>query len=426
MGWCKAFSFSKLFHVEQIDHGEYPAKKMYKKGELCTSILSNLPVLVAISALLTAFPVKAKASDLRASRTVSVPSGEVVPDNLYAVGEDIFLSGKIDGDLTAAGGSIFIDGTVSHDITIGAGHVQMNGTGGGDFRVAGGEVVLAGKVAGDLVVAAGTVQVLPTASIGGDVILAGGNISLEGTLAKSLKAVAGQVIVNGVVTGPVGVRAGWLTLGENARLGNELAYFSPDEAQVSKTAKIAGPVIFHVISGMDQDWLRIILGRMGVALFFLRFLMTLGAGLVGYLLLPKRSQALVGYTLSNFWREVLRGFVLFFVIPPALFLIFITVVGAPVAFLGGLTLLSVGIISIIYSGIALGTLLLHKIRGQRDYKVSWQAVLVGIPLAFLVRLVPYAGFLFNAIFFLAVFGALYKRSWVLLRGERESTVEAVH
>jgi cytoskeletal protein CcmA (bactofilin family) len=380
----------------------------------------NLPILITVASILTSLAVNAKAIDLRYGRTVSLATGEVVSGNLYVAAEDVFVSGNVDGDLTAAAGSIYIDGTVTHDITVGAGRVQLNGKVGGDFRVAGGQVDVAGKIDRDLVIAAGTVRILPSAFVGGDVIVAGGNVSVEGTLARSLKAVAGQIVLNGSVAGPVGVRTAQLAIGNNAKLGSELTYFSPQETHIGAKAKVAGPVMFHVISGMDQDWLRIILRRFGVAFFFLRFLMTLGAGLVGYLLLPIRSQALVRYALSNFWREVLRGFLLFFIIPPALFLIFITVVGAPVAFLGGLTLLSVGIIAIIYSGIALGTLLLKRLRRQREYIVSWQAVLIGIPLAFLVRLVPYAGFLFNATFFLAVFGSLYKRFWVLLRGEPAS------
>ena len=90
--------------------------------------------------------------------------------------------------------------------------------------------------------------------------------------------------------------------------------------------------------------------------------------------------------------------------------------GAPVAFLGGLVHLSVGIVAVIYTGIALGTLILKLLRHKAEYEVSAAAVLVGIPVAFLVRLVPYFGFLVNAIFFLAIFGTLYQRFWTIIRG----------
>ena len=166
---------------------------------------------------------------------------------------------------------------------------------------------------------------------------------------------------------------------------------------------------------MDQNWLRLTMRRAGIAFFILRFAMTLVAGLLGFFLLRRVSQDLVQYALGNFGKEFLRGFVLFFVIPPAIFLVAITVVGAPIAFLVGLFHLSVGIVSIIYAGIALGTLLLKWAQHKPSFEVTWQAVLLGIPLAFLVLLVPYVGFLFNATFFLVIFGALYQRFWILLR-----------
>jgi hypothetical protein len=78
----------------------------------------------------------------------------------------------------------------------------------------------------------------------------------------------------------------------------------------------------------------------------------------------------------------------------------------------------VGVLSVIYSGIALGTLIVKWLRRKPAYQVGWKAILLGIPLAFLVRLVPYVGFLINATFFLVVFGALYQRFWILARSTR--------
>jgi hypothetical protein len=389
---------------------------MYKKGDHCTFRGRYRPIFLPILLLLTAFPGMLFAMDMRAGRRVTIPAGEVVSTNLYIAANEIDSSGTVDGDLTAAGGNITLEGTLAKDVIVGGGQVHVNAHIGGDLRVIGGQVLVSGKINGDLVVAGGVVRVLPDTIIGGDVVLAGGEAVLEGTLVRSVKAVAGSMLLNGTITGPVTVRTNSLTIGPDASLGDELAYFAPTEAVIDQNAKINGTVTYHMISGMDQTWLRLIMRRVGIAFFLLRFAMTLGAGLLGFLLLRRISQDLVEYALGSFWKELLRGFVLFFVIPPAIFLVAITVVGAPVAFLGGLFHLSVGIVSVIYSGVALGTLVLKWVRRSPKYEVSWKAILLGIPLAFLVRLVPYAGFLFNAIFFLVIFGSLYERFWLLLRG----------
>ncbi|MBI2819867.1 MAG: polymer-forming cytoskeletal protein [Acidobacteria bacterium] len=353
---------------------------------------------------------------MRAGQRVTIPAGEVVATNLYIAAGEIHFSGSVEGDLTVAGGEVSLDGTVANDVTAGGGQIRVTAQIGGDLRLVAGQMDLSGRVNGDLVVAGGVVRVLPDTIVGGDVVLAGGDVILEGTLVRSVRAVAGKILLNGTITGPVSVRTESLAIGEGARLDGALTYFAPAEAVIHENAKISGTMTFHMISGMDQNWLRLTMRRAGIAFFILRFAMTLGAGLLGFFLLRRISQDLVQYALGNFGKEFLRGFVLFFVIPPAIFLVAITVVGAPVAFLGGLFHLSVGIVSVIYAGIALGTLILKWLRRKQEFEVSWKAVLLGIPLAFLVRLVPYVGFLFNATFFLVIFGALYERFWLLLRG----------
>jgi cytoskeletal protein CcmA (bactofilin family) len=365
--------------------------------------------------LLLLMPVQLHAIDVRAARHVSILPGETIRTNLYVAGGDVSIAGRVEGDLTVGGGDIYLTGAVLNDVTVGGGQVRFDGQIGGDLRIAGGQVFIGGKINGDLVLAGGRVRILPSAVVGGDVVLAGGTVVIEGALIRSLKAVAGDAFLNGTVSGPVNLRSGTVGVGEHANLEAAFDYFAPNEAVIDKAARIKGPVAFHMTSGMDQTWFRLLLRRMGVAFFLLRFTMTLVAGLLGFFLLRRQSQELVEYALSHFGLEFIRGFVLFFVIPPAIFLIAITIVGAPVAFLGGLFHLSVGVVAVIYAGIALGTLLFAKARKSSQYQVTWQAVIVGIVLGFLVRIVPYVGFFFNAVFFLVIFGSLYERFWLLVR-----------
>ena len=51
-------------------------------------------------------------------------------------------------------------------------------------------------------------------------------------------------------------------------------------------------------------------------------------------------------------------------------------------------------------------------------EVNWKTVLVGIPLLFLINMIPLVGFLVNTILFLAVFGGIYGRMWTLVRREQ--------
>jgi cytoskeletal protein CcmA (bactofilin family) len=308
-----------------------------------------------------------------------------------------------------------LNGAVAHDTEVLGGQIHVNGEIGGDLRIAAGEIDLNGTVLGDLVVAGGQVRVHPGASIDGDVLLAGGEVLLEGDLRKSLKAAGGDVTLNGRVGGPVRLRAGRVVIGERANLESELTYFAPDEAEIREGARIAGPVNFFVVSGMDQNWFQRGVRRLNFAFYSLGLLMTLAAGVLACIFLRRLSQGLVAYALPNFGKELLRGFVLFLVVPAAIFLMFVTVIGAPLAFVTGMMHLAFGMIAIVFTGIAEGALLRKRVQKKEQYEVNWKTALLGIPLAFLVSLIPIAGFLFNATFFLVVFGSLYERFWVLIR-----------
>ena len=363
----------------------------------------------------------ALASDTRTGETVKVAPGETVPGNLYAAASVIEIAGTVTGDLLAIGGRITIPGTVAHDVTLLGGEIEISGQVSGDVRIAGGEINIGGAITGDLVVAGGTVRLLSGASIGGDVLLAGSELRIDGRFSDELVAAANLARIEGTIHGPVRVRASVIELGERANLENSLTYFSPQAADIPPTAKISGPVRHEMTSGMDQSWLYGLFRRVGIVIFFLSFGMALAGGLLGVTLFPQSSTALVQHVAGKFGAEFLRGFVLFLVMPPIFFLLMVTVVGVPVAVLSGMIHLGFGIVSVIYASVLGGALFIKAVLKHESAVANWKAVLVGIPLLFLISMIPLLGFLINTTLFLAVFGGIYGRVWLLVRREQPST-----
>ena len=85
------------------------------------------------------------------------------------------------------------------------------------------------------------------------------------------------------------------------------------------------------------------------------------------------------------------------------------------AVVAGLVHFTFGIIAVVFAGIAFGSLLWKTVAKKEEYEVTWKTVFVGLPLLVLANLVPVIGLLCNAVFFLAVFGALYQRFWSAVR-----------
>jgi len=376
----------------------------------------TVPILFFLLAFLMALPRASQGADLRVGRRVVIPAGETLTGNVYSAGGEVVVSGDLMGDLVTAGGDVFVTGSVSDDVVVAGGDLHLTGEVGRDVRVAAGRVSLSGQIGGDVLVTGGQVRLLPDATIGGDLVVAAGEVVIESAIKGSVRVAAGDIILNGMVAGPVRVRARSLVIGERARLGGELTYWAPREAAIDPAAEIAGPTTFHLIAGVDQDWMARALLRIGVTFLLVAFLMTLAAGLFGVLVFPKVSEELVRRTFQNFGGGLLRGFVLFFVLPAAAFLVTLTVVGLPIALIAGLVHVLFGIISGVYAGIAFGSLFWKAAAKRQEYEVTWKTALVGIPLMALFSLVPVVGLLVSAAFFLTVFGVLYQGFWDAVRG----------
>jgi len=374
---------------------------------------SRIPLFLL--AFLLAIPTGVAAADLRVGRRVVIPAGETVTGNVYVAGGEVVISADVVGDLVSAGGTVFLGGAVSDDVVVAGGDLHLTGRVGRDLRVAGGRASLSSQVGGDLLVTGGQVRLLPGAAIGGDLVVAGGEVIVESAVQGAVRGAGGDLTINGSVAGPVRVRAGTLVIGERARLGGELTYWAPREAAIHPAAEIAGPTTFHMIAGVEQGWLERALVRLGITLLLVAFLMTLAAGLFAVLVFPKLSRDLVRDALQNFGTGLLRGFVLFFVMPITFFLITLTVVGLPIALLAGFVHLSFGIIAAVFAGIALGSLLSKAATKQAEYEATWKTALVGIPAMALVSFIPLLGLLVSAAFFLNIFGVLYQRFWLAVR-----------
>jgi cytoskeletal protein CcmA (bactofilin family) len=373
-------------------------------------------ILLFLLAFLLAFPFAAPGADLRVGRRVVIPAGEALSGNVYSAGGEVIVAGDLKGDLVCAGGDVFLTGRVSDDVVAAGGDLHLTGEVGRDVRVAGGRVNLSGQVGGDVLVTGGQVRLLPDATIGGDVVVAAGEVVIESSVRGSVRVAAGDITLNGVVAGPVRVRARSLLIGEQARLAGELTYWAPREAVIDPAAEIDGPTTFYLIAGVDQDWLARALLRIGITFLLVAFLMTLAAGLFGVLVFRKISEDLVRRTFQDFGAGLLRGFILFFVLPAAAFLVTLTVVGLPIALIAGLIHVAFGIISAVYAGIALGSLLWKTAAKRGVYEVTWKTVLIGVPAMALLSLVPVVGLLISAAFFLTVFGELYQGFWLAVRG----------
>jgi len=352
-------------------------------------------------ALLVLVPSTALAAEVRSAKNqLTLGSGETIQDDVYATAGMVTVSSNIGGDLTVAGGTIRVDGNVTQDVLAAGGQVTLNGNVGDDVRMAGGTLQINGAVGGDLLVAGGNVEIGENAVIKGQVFVGGGSVVIAGH------------------TGAIKAAPGSLELTKTAVVNGDLNYRSSQAAVIDSAARVTGHVNFNQIQARH----RANYAAVGMASFFSLLLWLSGFILAGLfmLLAPSKTEKLVKNWRSEFWTNLLTGFLFMVAAPVAAVILMITVIGLP---------LGIGLLILIPILIFIGKLVTIFVLGCWAQKLwnketpdrpTWLAAFVGSIILMFLGIIPLLGWLAIAVVGLTSLGALIRYDWNLLKTLRQN------
>lgn len=266
--------------------------------------------LVAVLAIFVFGGVALAAHDpYRSGSTVTIPAGEVEDHSLFAAGSTLTVSGTVNGDVFCAGETVFITGTVNGDVYCAGQNVRISGTVNGNVRSAGQTITIAGTVQRAISLAGQSVSVEPDARVGGDATLAGFSVVVAGKLQRDAYATSETVTVTGSITRNLDVRsANVVTTGST--IGGVVTKYEPAKQPTHK------PVDWHFV---------------GMSLALLMHVMMLVTALVLVAIAPRRFDGLADEVLKVPGKTFVTGIIAAFLLPVAVVLLAITVVGIPLA-----------------------------------------------------------------------------------------------
>lgn len=369
--------------------------------------------------LLVAAPVLAFVP--RAGDTVTVT--EAIADDLYVAGGTVRVTGDVDGDIVAAGGTVSVESQTTGGVLAAGGTLQIGGRIDRSLRAAGGTVGVAAAVKRDGVLAGGTIMVESAAHIGRDLVAAGGTVQVTGAVDRNAMLYGGSVILAGPVQGNVEVQADRLVVLSTARIGGRLRYATSRPAEIQSGAQVAGgteeirvtrPRAAPGFRGRSS-WL----WRIGEGTWLLVL------GLVTFAFLPAVSRRIVGEVRTRFGWSLLIGFVLVAVIPVAIALLLVTVVGIPLSgilfLLCALTLYPAQMFVSAWLG---DTILRAAQRASGRTPSMYWALIAGTIALVILFAVPLVGWVVRLVAVLGGFGALWATVWRAAASTRLSTPAA--
>ena len=253
------------------------------------------------------WPTTAPASAATAeSDLVWIVEDQVVPEDLYAVGNEVRIAGRVEGDLLAvATDRVLVEGTVTGSVTVLASRVVIEGEVGGSVRGAAGEVTVNGRVGGDVVVGAFGLAV--EGMVGRDVLAAAWSAAAAGSVGRDLRGLFRSLDLGGRVGGDVEIRADGLEAGRDVSVLGDVDY---QAAHLSGEEFLEAGVEGSLINrGMLPPNIRIRGFRLMTLLFV--SLVVLAAGLVIVRVLGRRAEAAVGRVITAPLLSLGKGLILF-------------------------------------------------------------------------------------------------------------------
>jgi cytoskeletal protein CcmA (bactofilin family) len=355
-----------------------------KEVEMFKHILKGLIVSLLAILLITFDAILVLAFNARSGNIVTVSSVEVIDGDLYVAGGTIIIDSTINGDLIAAGRTIMINGTVNGNIIAAGETVNINGKVTHAVRVMGKTLNISGTIGRDLLVAGGEFSMDSTSEIGGDLLLG-----------------AGTARIDGLVKGDINSGVKSLTIASTASIQGKLNYISRNEANIQSGAQIKG-TINHKLPEVKEKQV----AGIGLWWIVIGFLMTLVLGIIIVLLAPIRVKAVTESIRTHPWASLGWGAVILVAIPIFALIVCITIIGLPLGLIALVFYAITIYVTQIFVGLFIGQLIISTFRKVETRAALIGAMVLGLAILRLLRLIPFAGFFFGLVTVLFGLGAI--------------------
>jgi signal transduction histidine kinase len=255
-------------------------------------------------------------------------------------------------------------------------------------------------------------------------------VVLAGRYHSKVKAAAANLTLSGTFDGDVNVRAARIIVAPTAVIKGNLIYASADLI-VQKGARITGEVVQRQVM-VEKQWIEK-WGRQGikamipVGIFFwlISIVALIIVGLLINYLFPKKTDAVISTISQSLWKNLWSGFIFLVVVPMAIIVSFITVVGIPAGIIAGILYGIAIYISTVYIGVWIGRKILGYLKKSMTTAFFWPLV-VGTIVIGLLTLIPIIGCFFRLFILLLTLGAMWLVMWKTIpaRAQRKAQRKA--
>jgi cytoskeletal protein CcmA (bactofilin family) len=330
----------------------------------------------------------------RTGEQVLISSDELITEDLYIAGEEIEIDGTVNAAVFAAARKVTLRGTVKKQMVVFAQEVTIQGNVGGGLKIFAQNITVNTRIDGDVMLFGARINLDEATRVSGDTLFGGRHITVNGSLKKDVLGAGQGITLNGTVDGNAKLAVQELRLTESARIRGNLKYYSENEAQIEKGARIEGSITHHLPEFRDR--LKKIFPFVllaGIVGKIVEFFIFAALGLVFILITPVWMRSLSDAIAQKPGACAGWGALLLFVAPIAIAVAFSTVIGIAVAGIALLLYLVALFISQIAVSLIIGRLIIGLERSGQSKGMLFGAFLLGLFILRLIRFIPVFGYI---------------------------------
>lgn len=351
---------------------------------------------------------------------------EKIEGDAYLAGQTVQIDNSIQGDAIIAGGIVDINSKIDQDAILAGDKITINQEISDDLRAAGSTVIIKADVKGDVIVFAETLIVDKDVTIAGNIIAFVSKFQLDGNVDGSINVASVDSKITGTVKGDTKIRTADFTL--EGTLAGKTEFVAERTVKVTDTAKFGDTVNYGhtkeldlnpylaegIKANFDSELLKTqtegqdIMRNMFSGMLVFRIL---SAGLV-ILLFSWLAGKFTSRAVKNLEKgkdiskAFFYGILLFFLPISIIILLFVSVIGIPLAVFVAFAYLSMIFFSQSITSFIVAQWLNHKY-DLKQGKFQIFLVALGIYIImYLLKFIPIIGVVFGLILTYIAFGAL--------------------
>ncbi|MFA6908369.1 MAG: polymer-forming cytoskeletal protein [Patescibacteria group bacterium] len=333
-----------------------------------------------------------------AQKNVIITADDIVDHNYYNAANSIAIDGTVNGDVIVVAETIIVNGDVAGDVIAAGKTIKIAGTVAGNVRAAGSSIDITGAVGKNANLFASDITIDSDATIGWSLMTGAATTDIGGTVSGNIDAYGGDVTLSGTAKNDITVSLddmSILTVGADARVAGDLKYTGKTTATIHSDAVVVGATT-HTLPSQTTTKAKDLLHTWWLYWQLISLLGLLFVGIIAISLFPALLHKLNRTIRERTAGVAVSGMLAFLLTPLAVIILFMTIIGIPLALILGTLYVLALYISKIVIGIYIGTFLVNKMRKTASPSLFWPLML-GTTIVFVLTSIPVVGWLLGIV-----------------------------